>query len=133
PLCIPSLQNGFVDFTDDQALLLNPRYRGLGWANLSWMFTTLHMGHYQPLSWLTLGVDHLLWGMAPWGYHLTNLLLHASNGVLFYFVCLRLLRLVFLDCGGSDERALPTASAVAELPFSNHPFRGESVACVTVR
>src|SRR5262245_22822113 len=69
----PSLQNGFVDFDDDQALLLNPRYRGLGWANVRWMFTTLHMGHYQPLSWLTLGFDHLLWGMAPWGYHLTNL------------------------------------------------------------
>ncbi len=73
--------------------MLNPRYRGLAWANLRWMFTTLHMGHYQPLSWATLALDHLLWGMAPWGYHLTSLLLHAANAILFYLVCLRLLRL----------------------------------------
>src|SRR5262245_49607891 len=86
---LPSLQNGFVDFDDDQALLLNPRYRGLGWANLRWMFTTFYMGHYQPLSWVTLGLDHLLWGMAPWGYHLTSLMVHAANAVLFYFVGLR--------------------------------------------
>jgi len=129
----PSLQNGFVDFDDDQALLLNPRYRGLGWANVSWMFTTLHMGHYQPMSWLTLGLDHLLWGMEPWGYHLTNLLLHAANGALFYLVCLRLLRLAFPDVSRSSERGLRAASAVAALLFAIHPLRVESVAWVTER
>src|SRR5262249_30223054 len=127
---IPSLHNGFVDFDDDQTLLLNPRYHGLHLANLSGMVTKLHNGHSQPLRWLTLGVDHLVWGMAPWGYHLTNLLLHASNGVLFYFVCLRLLRLAFLDGGGSDERAVRAASAVAALLFAIHPLRVESVAWV---
>src|SRR5882762_9595502 len=30
--------------------------------------------------------------MNPFGYHLTNLLLHAANAVLFYFMALRLLR-----------------------------------------
>src|SRR5262245_4067562 len=129
----PSLRNGFVDFDDDQALLLNPRYRGLGWANLGWMFTTLHMGHYQPLSWFTLGLDHLLWGMSPWGYHLTSLLLHVANGVLFYFVCLRLLRLAFPDASGPGERALRAASGVAALLFAIHPLRVESVAWVTER
>src|SRR5262245_41825578 len=129
----PSLQNGFVDFDDDQAFLLNPRYRGLGWTNVSWMFTTLHMGHYQPLSLLTLALDHLLWGMAPWGYHLTSLLLHAANGVLFYFVCVRLLKLAFPDAAGSGERALRAASGVAALLFAIHPLRVESVAWVTER
>ena len=55
------------------------------------MFTTFHMGHYQPLSWVTFGIDYLIWGMDPFGYHLTNLLLHAANAVLFYFVSRQLL------------------------------------------
>src|SRR5262249_55325302 len=96
-------------------------------------FTTLHMGHYQPLSWITLGLDHLLWGMTPWGYHLTSLLLHVANGVLFYFVSLRLLRLAFLDGSGSSERALRAASLVGALFFAIHPLRVESVAWVTER
>ncbi|HXJ83983.1 MAG TPA: tetratricopeptide repeat protein [Candidatus Methylomirabilis sp.] len=130
---LPSLQNGFVDFDDDRALLLNPHYRGLGWANLHWMFTTFSMGHYQPLSWVTLGVDHLLWGMAPWGYHLTSLLLHASNGVLFYFIGLRLMRAAFASPTRSSEWGLRAAAAVSALLFAIHPLRVESVAWVTER
>lgn len=42
------------------------------------MFSTFHLGHYQPLSWLTLALDYLIWGMNPFGYHLTNLVLHAA-------------------------------------------------------
>jgi len=29
------------------------------------------------ISWLTFGLDHVLWGMDPKGYHLTNLVVHA--------------------------------------------------------
>ena len=29
------------------------------------MFTTFHAGHYIPLTWLSLGLDYLLWGMTP--------------------------------------------------------------------
>lgn len=48
------------------------------------MWTTFHMGHYVPLSWMTLGLDYELWGMQPMGYHLTSLLLHTVNAVLVY-------------------------------------------------
>src|SRR5687768_13115355 len=71
------LQNGFVSWDDDRNFLENENYCGLGWTQLYWMFTTFHKGHYQPLSWVTLGLDYLLWGMEPYGYHLTNLLLHT--------------------------------------------------------
>jgi len=33
-------------------------------------------GHFRPLATLSLRWDHRLWGLEPWGYHLTNLLLH---------------------------------------------------------
>src|SRR2546426_7189055 len=86
---LPALQNQLV-WDDEENLLGNPHYRGLGWPQLRWMWTT-HLGHYIPLTWMTLGLDYLLWGMNPLGYHLTNLLLHAANAVVFFFVVRRLL------------------------------------------
>src|SRR6185369_8930224 len=88
---LPSLQNDFVLWDDDLNLTGNRRYRGLSAAHLRWMFTTLHGGHYQPLSWLTLGVDHALWGMNASGYHLTSLLLHTVTALVVYAVLLALL------------------------------------------
>src|SRR5437867_13161467 len=82
---LPTLQNGFVNWDDDKFLLDNPYYRGLSWTELRWMFSTAHWGHYFPLAWMTLGLDYLLWGMNPRGYHLTNFLIHSANAGLFYF------------------------------------------------
>jgi len=46
----PSLWAGFVNWDDDANFLENPAYRGLSPAHLRWMFTTTHMGNYQPLT-----------------------------------------------------------------------------------
>ena len=88
---LPALRADFVLWDDDLNITGNRRYRGLSAAHLRWMFTTLHGGHYQPLSWLTLGVDHALWGMNPAGYHLTSLLLHTLTAVAVYAGLLALL------------------------------------------
>lgn len=128
---LPVLQNGFVNWDDDGNFLNNPNYRGLGWRHLEWMFTTFHLGPYQPLSWLTLGLDYLIWGMNPFGYHLTNLLLHAANAVAFYFVAARLLSLAFSS--SRDELFILLGAASAALLFALHPLRVESVAWVTER
>ena len=75
----PALRNGFVDFDDRMNFLDNPHFRGLGWKQLRWMLTTFLMGHWIPLTWMTLGLDYSVWGMNPFGYHLTNVLLHAAT------------------------------------------------------
>ena len=98
PLCAfaafwPALGNDFVDWDDQVFLKDNYRYRGLGAEQLRWAFTVFHEGHYQPLSWLTYGLDYLLWGMNPKGYHLTNMVLHAANALLVYLLGLALLGL----------------------------------------
>ena len=129
----PALQNGFVSWDDDKNFLENPLYRGLGWSELRWMFTTSQGGHYQPLSWMTLGLDYLLWGMNPRGYHLTNVLVHAANAVLFWFVSLRLLSLAFFRTSAAKDLALHVAAGLAALVFSVHPLRVESVAWATAR
>lgn len=130
---LPSLDNAFVDWDDFGTILLNPSYRGLGWGQLRWMFTTFYMNHYQPLTWMTFGLDYLLWGTDPFGYHLTSLLLHAVNAVVFYFVAFRLLSLALLRDAAAGRLSLCAAGAFAALFFAIHPLRVESVAWVTER
>jgi len=127
---LPVLRAGFVNWDDPTNFLENPYYRGLGWRQLRWMLTANVMGHWIPVTWLTLGADFAMWGMNPFGYHLTNLLLHSVSAALFYLVSRRLLGL-----------AIPTASrgvlilgaAAAALVFAVHPLRVESVAWITER
>jgi protein O-mannosyl-transferase len=127
----PALQNKFVNWDDYRNIVENPHYRGLGWTNLLWMFTTFHMGHYQPLSWVTLGVDYVLWGMNPFGYHLTSLLLHAATAMVFFFLARELLSIA----SGSEENqvAVWIGAAISALVFALHPLRVESVAWATER
>ncbi len=126
----PALWNGFVEWDDPVNLLNNPDYRGLGWPQLRWMFTSVLMGHWIPLTWMTFGVDYLLWGMNPVGYHLTNLLLHTANAGVFYLLALRLLGLATKGLGATTLRLGAGASA---LFFAIHPLRAESVAWATER
>ena len=129
----PTLRNEFVAWDDYELLVNNPHYRGLGWEQLRWMFSTFYMGHYQPLSWVTFGLDYLLWGMDPFGYHLTNLVLHTANAVLFYFVTLRLLSLALSMPATATDHWLSVAAGCAALFFAIHPLRVESVAWATER
>jgi len=130
---LPALRATFVTWDDDRNFLDNLAYRGLGWPQLRWMWTTFHMGHYVPLSWMTLGLDYTLWGMNAAGYHLTNLLLHTANAVIAYFLARRVL--ILSTAVPAESRALSTslAAAFAALFFAIHPLRVESVAWVTER
>ncbi len=97
------------------------------------MFTTFHTGQYQPLSWVTLGLDHLLWGMEPFGYHLTSLLLHAACAVLFYFVTGHLLNLRRSNPIASSGLAVSIAACFGALVFAMHPLRVEPVVWASTR
>lgn len=129
---LPALNNDFVDWDDIQNFLDNPHYRGLGWPQLHWMWTTFHLGHYVPLTWMTLGLDYVLWGMDPQGYHLTSLVLHAANAVLVYVLGRRLLARALPQLPPSGP-ALRLGSVFAALLFAVHPLRVESVAWATER
>lgn len=129
----PALSNGFVDWDDFENLVDNPHYRGLGWGQLLWMFTTFHMGPYQPLSWMTLGLDYWLWGINPLGYHLTNLLIHTGNALFCYVISRRLLSVAFSISEAEGGWRLNLSAAVSALLFAIHPLRVESVAWATER
>ena len=129
----PMMENDFVTWDDYDNLVNNPSYRGLGWNQLGWMFTTFHLGHYQPLSWVTYGLDYLIWRMNPAGYHLTNLILHAANAVFFYFIARQLIALALSNLEQEKSWHLTATAAFAALLFSIHPLRVESVAWATER
>jgi tetratricopeptide (TPR) repeat protein len=130
---LPVLHNGFVSWDDDRNFVENPHFRGLGLDQLRWMWTTFHMGHYVPLSWMTLGLDYEVWGMNPTGYHLTNLLLHAANAVVVYFLARAVLRLSRPAFSSEPSSQLDAAAGFAALVFALHPLRAESVAWATER
>jgi Flp pilus assembly protein TadD len=126
---LSALGGQFLNWDDDINFLGNQGFRGLGWAQLRWMWTEPLMGHYIPLTWMSLGLNYTLGGMNPWGYHLGNMLIHAMNAVVFYFVARRLL----IAGGFSSGPPLLWSASFAALLFGVHPLRAESVAWVTER
>ncbi|MGH7872246.1 MAG: hypothetical protein ACREQO_08510, partial [Candidatus Binatia bacterium] len=130
---LPALRNDFVNWDDYETILNNVHFRGFGRSQLRWMFTTFHMGHFQPLSWFTFALDYSIWGTNPIGYHLTNLLFHTANAVLFFLLCRQLLSAAFQLSMGERNGQIDLAAALAALLFSIHPLRVESVAWATER
>ena len=126
---LSTLDGQFLNWDDDINFLGNQDFRGLGWAQLRWMWTETLMGHYIPLTWMSLGFNYTLGGMNPWGYHLGNMLIHAMNAVVFYFVARRLL----IASGVSGGSPLLWSASFAALVFGVHPLRVESVAWITER
>jgi protein O-mannosyl-transferase len=125
----PALWNGFV-WDDEFNLVTNRSYRGLGWAQLQWMSRTTLLSHWIPVTWVTFGLDYVMWQMNAAGYHLSNLLLHAANAWLFLLVARRLVRLA---APATAAIAVLSGATAASLFFSVHPLRVESVAWITER
>lgn len=126
----PALDADWVNWDDDRNFTGNLDYRGLGPDQLKWMFTTFHMAHWHPVTWLTLGLDYELWDMDAAGYHRTNLVIHAAAAVAAFFFARRLFARVAPQ---ASELAQYLAAFFAVALFAVHPLRVESVAWVTER
>ncbi len=130
---LPSVQNEFLEWDDFGAIRDNPTYRGLGWPQLKWMWTSFSIGMYRPLTWMTFAADYLVWGVDSFGFHLSSLLFHVFAAVVVYFLALRLLGLSRGGVAPSDPAGLAVAAGVAALFFAIHPLRAEPVAWVSAR
>src|SRR6266446_10047481 len=79
-LCyVNTLGNEFV-FDDFLLVLASKRIRSI---NLG-----LLLNSYRPIRDISYAIDYALWGERPFGYHLTNLVIHAAN-VLLVFALIR--------------------------------------------
>ena len=75
---LPALSYPFLSWDDDVNVLRNADL-SLSRHGVWWAFTGSRLGHWHPLTWLSLALDRALWGTSPWGFHLTNVLLHSAN------------------------------------------------------
>jgi len=75
---------------------------------------------YRPVLSLTYFLDRSLWGNKPFGYHLTNIIIHCSNCILFFLI-------ISLIIGPIWE------SFLAALLFGLHPIQSEAVAVIGYR
>lgn len=115
-----SFDGGWIS-DDVEMIATNPLIRSLAPANVVAIFSARTDGtNYIPLNFLSLAFDHRLWGLEPFGFHLTNLLLHVANAVAIYFLLLRL----------QESRGIAT---VASLLWALHPVQVESVAWISER
>ena len=130
---MPAQDTTFVNWDDDDLLLANTRYQTVNSESLQWMFTTSYAGHFQPLTWLSYALDYALWRGNPFGYRLTNVILHAFAALAFYFVARRLLAAASADVGDATGDACIWPAAFAAAVFACHPLRAESVAWIAER
>jgi protein O-mannosyl-transferase len=117
----PATRNGFVSLDDPDYVTANSHVQGgLTLENIQWAFTSVVSGNWHPATMLSLMLDGQLFGLKPWAYHLTNILLHALNTALVFWLLRGL------------TGALWRSALVAAL-FAAHPLHVESVAWVAER
>ncbi len=137
---LPALHNGFVDWDDTIYLVDNTRLTTLNKEFILWAVTNFYAGMWHPLTWISFSIDYTFWGMNPFGYHLTNVLLHSLNAFL---VCLLAVRLLEAHSARTRARSsiaedvrgkfILLSGVLAGLFFGLHPLRVESVAWVSER
>lgn len=117
-----SLQNTFVY---DDVFTITDNYFIRDWSNFFALFTHDYFQSsgevtYRPVVTLSYFIDYSIWRLNPFGFHLTNILLHAVNGVLVYI----LLSMI------NKDRAIPF---VATILFVLHPVLTEAVNGISYR
>ena len=117
----PSLQGNFLFYDESAYIIENPHVNtGLSWSNISWGLFSLEYANWHPVTWWSHMLDCQLYGLNPWGHHLTNILIHAANTVLVF--------IVFRKMTGALSWSLLIA-----LLFGLHPLRVASVTYISER
>lgn len=114
--------NDFIDLDDEVYITENPQVlAGLTVESTTWAWgTSFHAGLWLPLTWHSLQLDAQIFGDQAWGFHLTNLLLHAANVLLVFWVL-------------SELTGKLGNSAIVAALFAVHPLHVESVAWAAER
>ena len=91
-------------------------------------------GHYRPVQNLSYMADYFFWNTNTFGFHLTNLLLHALSAVALYFLLRRLLR-PFGKVGepAAKENLVSGLSFFAALIWAVHPVHSAAVDYISGR
>ncbi|MDU0460007.1 MAG: tetratricopeptide repeat protein [Geobacteraceae bacterium] len=135
----PATGNDFVDLDDLGYIVANPHIRTFDLQMLADSFTGFFEANWHPLTMISLALDFRLWGMDPFGFHLTSIVIHCCSVFLACFLVADLFREAgcFRSGAGEDNAQLSrngaAAAIAAALFFGLHPLRVESVAWVSER
>ena len=88
---------------------------------MAWAFQTGYQSNWHPVTWLSHMLDAQIFGLRPWGHHLTNLLFHLANALILFGVLRHL------------TGALMRRTGLVAALFALHPLHVESVAWVSER
>ncbi len=117
----PLLHSGFTNYDDPEYVTENPHVRsGLSLENIRWSLASSHSANWHPLTWMSHMLDCQLYGLKPFGHHLTNLLFHVANTLVLFALLRR------------TTGALWRSALVAAV-FAWHPLHVESVAWISER
>jgi len=117
----PAINSDFILYDDYGYVTANDHVQpGLTFEGIRWAFASGEQNNWHPLTWLSHMLDCQLFGLKPWGHHLTSVVLHAVATLLLF----RVLNLMT----GSSWRSFFVAAF-----FGVHPLRVESVAWVAER
>ena len=138
-----TLGHEFVNYDDGPYVYANPRIiNGLSPGNVQWAFIHGHAANWHPLTTISHMLDCQLYGLQPWGHHLTNILLHVAAAILLFFALCELTggghAVVATRRDDAERSRLQRegslwASAFVAALFAIHPLRVESVAWVAER
>jgi len=113
---LPAIGAGYI-WDDDDYVTENETLRSMEGLYQIW-FDPSATPQYYPLVHTSYWIEYRFWQLHPLGYHVVNILLHALNAFLLYWI-LRYLR-------------MPGAIFAAAL-YAVHPVNVESVAWITER
>lgn len=128
-----ALSCDFVNFDDHLSVLENKPIQSINGQMIIDVFKTSMYGFWMPLTWISYAIDYRIWGLDPFGFHLTNILLHAFNTGLVVLLTDRVLKAVSSKCFDLKKGLYPLILLFAGLLWGVHPLRVESVAWVTER
>ena len=124
-----ALNNPFV-YDDHETVVANPSIA----APMNPAFVLVH-SPFRPVVNASYALDRSVWGYRPFGFHLTNLVLHAGVAILLYVLILRALGDVRRRSDRQTEPGEADAwvACFAVTLFGVHPMTSESVAYVSGR
>ncbi|GAM09105.1 transmembrane and TPR repeat-containing protein 4 [Geobacter sp. OR-1] len=133
-VCLPVLNNQFVAWDDVQLISRNSHLSAINSDFFRWAFLDQYWLLWMPFTWLSFAIDYQIWGMNPFGFHLTGLLLHGFNT---FFVALLTVQVVKISSRSNNVRlesnVLIFCALVGGLLFALHPLKAEPVAWATER
>lgn len=131
-----TLSNGFI-WDDGVVIVENTAIRNLDLQTLIRFFTDKEVfvhavGEvYRPLAILTYAIDYKLFGLDPFGYHLTNIILHTLNSILAFLVASIIIKPVTRNTQYASRNTLP--ALFTGILFAVHPIHTEAVGWIKDR